>query len=122
MPDILLMLSLLDREIWQLEYNFSNIQTPFMSFLAEALVLWSFYKCDNFLVTGINLDKKQKRLLKETPVFLMLMNTENILIWWTMNLNVSFSSCLENLSFYSLPVTSRDINKRGKYSLTKRVK
>lgn len=120
MPDILLMLSLLDRETWQLEYNFSNIQTPFMSFLVEALALRSFYKCDNFLVTGINLDKKQKRLLKETPVFLMLMNTENILTWWTMNLNVSFSSCLENLSFYSLPVTSGDINKKGKYSLAKR--
>lgn len=36
-------------------------------------------QCDNFLVTGIHLDEKQKTLLKKTPVFLMLMNTENIL-------------------------------------------
>lgn len=50
-----------------------------MSFLLEALALRSFYKCDNLLVTGINLDEKQKRMLKETPVFLMLMSTENIL-------------------------------------------
>lgn len=79
MPDILLMLSLLDRETWKLEYNFSNIQTTSMRFLVETLALRGFYKCDNFLVTGINLDEKQKRRLKETPVFLMLMNTENIL-------------------------------------------
>lgn len=68
MPNILLMLFLLDREPWKLEYKFSDIQTPFMSFLVEVLALWSFYKCDNFLVTGSNLDEKQKRLLQETGI------------------------------------------------------
>lgn len=79
MFDILRPLSLLDRQKRKLEYNFSNIQTLFMIFLVKTLTLQNYYKCHNFLVTGYNLDEKQ-RLLKETSVLLMLMNTENILI------------------------------------------
>lgn len=50
-----------------------------MIFLVKTLTLQNYYKCHNCLVTGYNLDEKQ-RLLKETSVLLMLMNTENILI------------------------------------------
>lgn len=51
-----------------------------MIFLVKALALRSYYKCDNFLVIGNNLDerKKRERLLKETSVLLMSVNTENI--------------------------------------------
>lgn len=65
-----------------------------MIFLVKALALRSYYKCDNFLVIGNNLDerKKRERLLKETSVLLMSVNTENIPIEYTMNLSVSFSN------------------------------
>lgn len=91
MPDILRTLLLLDREKWNLGYNLSNFQTLFMIFLVQVLALQHYYKCDDFLVTGNNLDEK-KRLLKEASVLLMLMNTENILRPQIMNLSVSLSN------------------------------
>lgn len=79
MSAILIIFFLPDRLKWKLVYHFSNIQTLFMIFLVKALALQSYNKCDNFLVTRNNLDEKKKRLLKETSVLLILMNTQTIL-------------------------------------------
>lgn len=60
MPDILRTLLLLDREKWNLGYHLSNFQTLFMIFLVQVLALQHYYNCDDFLVTGNNLDEKKE--------------------------------------------------------------
>lgn len=92
MSAILIIFFLPDRLKWKHVYHFSNIQTLFMIFLVKALALQSYNKCDYFLVTRNNLDEK-KRLLEETSVLLILMNTQTILLTQQIiNLSVSFSN------------------------------